>query len=297
MKKLTRVLVGCAWLVLTTLPGRTQTTGEYRKEMERWGKQRITDLKAENGWLNLAGLFWLENGRNNFGSGAANPIVFPKGAMPKNAGYFYRNGDSVSIHLNKGIFITINGKPVQTALLFQNDTAAPIVAAYRNLRFTIIKRGNRMGIRLRNLAHPGLVQFKGIKRYLLDSTWNIPATLQTGSPDATIGITNVLGQTTQLKLAGRLQFTRNNQTYTLDALEEGNELFIIFADATNKKNTYPSGRFIYVQKPGPNGQTFIDFNKAINPPCAFTPYATCPLPPPQNRLPIAVTAGEQRYDH
>lgn len=295
MKKAGRPIVIFTILLTVAVCSHAQMPVSYRQEMDNWCRQRVTQLKAENGWLNLAGLFWLENGKNSFGSATYNQIVFPKGSIPKKAGFFYRSGDTVSISAHKNVWFSINGKPVQQAILFQYDTATPVVTAYQNLRWTIIKRGNRLGIRLRNLNHPQLKKFKGINSFPLDTLWKTTATVQTENLAGTIPITNVLGQTTNLKLAGRLHFILNNQTYTLDALEEGNELFIIFADATNKQNTYPSGRFLYVPKPGANGQTVIDFNKAINPPCAFTPYATCPLPPQQNRLPVAITAGEQRY--
>ena len=297
MKKVNPVPALFILFVLLCLNGNTQTTGSYQQEINNWHKQRIRDLKAENGWLNLTGLLWLEQGRNNFGSAADNQLVFPKGTIPKHAGYFYRDNDTVSMTIFTGVPVTIMGKPVNNSLLFQNDTTVPVISAHGNLRWTIIKRGNRLAVRLRNLDHAQLKQFKGIKRFPVDTAWKITATLQTKHLAGTIPITNVLGQTSNLKLAGRLHFTINNQSYSLDALEEGDELFIIFADATNAKKTYPSGRFLYVNKPGADGQIFIDFNKAINPPCAFTPFATCPLPPRQNRLPVPVTAGEQRYAH
>jgi uncharacterized protein len=125
----------------------------------------------------------------------------------------------------------------------------------------------------------------------------VEATLEKNSEVRSISITNVLGQTSAQASPGRLAFTLNGQRYTLDALEEGKELFIIFADETSGNGTYPSGRFVYAEKQGPDGKTTLDFNKAYNPPCAFTPYATCPLPPKQNFLPIAVTAGEKDTGH
>lgn len=165
---------------------------------------------------------------------------------------------------------------------------------YRSLRWTIIKRSERIGIRLRDLNSPAVKNFHDIATYPFRDSWRITATLHTEKVPATIPVTNVLGQTSDQKVAGRLVFKINNTEYSLDALEEGDELFIIFGDATNKKETYPSGRFLYAKKPAAGETTILDFNKAINPPCALTPYATCPLPPKQNRLAVAITAGEKR---
>lgn len=264
-----------------------------QQEFNTWHKQRIQDLKAEDGWLNLVGLLWIEEGANNFGSAADNRLVFPKGSIPAHAGYFERHGDSVYLTAHNKVPVTVNGKPASHTLLFPADSVAP-VAAYRSLRWTIIKRGERIGIRLRDLNSPAVKNFHDIPSYRYSETWRINARLQTENVPATIPITNVLGQTSDLKVAGRLQFRINNTDYSLDALEEGDELFIIFGDATNKSDTYPSGRFLYAKKPAADGTVLLDFNKAFNPPCAFTPFATCPLPPKQNRLAVAVTAGEKR---
>jgi uncharacterized protein (DUF1684 family) len=163
------------------------------------------------------------------------------------------------------------------------------------LRWTIIKRGDKIGVRLRNLKSSAAIDFKGVPRFAVDSFWRIAATLQPAGNGANILITNVLGQTSVQKSPGKLVFKFNGAQYSLDALEEGNELFIIFADATSGSTTYPSGRFLSAKKPDADGHTVIDFNKAYNPPCAFTDYATCPLPPKQNDLPFPVTAGE-KYD-
>lgn len=278
--------------LVAALPAFTQPG--YPQQYKEWRKKRIEALKAENGWLNLVGLLWLEHGKNTFGSGSNNHLVFPPESIPKYAGYFQRNGDSVTLVTADKVNITINGIPVKNTLLLANDSSVSPVCAYRSLRWTIIKRGERMGIRLRDLNSPAVKNFHDIAIYPLRDSWKITATLHTENIPATIPITNVLGQTSEQKVAGRLTFKINNTEYSLDALEEDGELFIIFADATNKKETYPSGRFLYAVKPAPGGTTVLDFNKAINPPCAFTPYATCPLPPRQNRLPVAITAGEKR---
>ncbi|MBN9386201.1 MAG: DUF1684 domain-containing protein [Chitinophagaceae bacterium] len=274
-----------------------QTPAGYAGEITAWHAARISRLQADNGWLNLAGLYWLDEGRNSFGSDPGNKIVFPKGTITPSAGYFERKGNTVRIVVENNTAIKVNGALVKEAVIYDKDSARPAVLSYDNLRWTIIRRDDKIGVRLRDLKNAQAVGFQGIQRYPADSAWRIKAFLRKPPFPQTIPITNVLGQVSQQQTAGTLEFTIHDKKYTLDALEEGDELFIIFADGTSGNTTYPSGRFLYAIKPDPDGITLIDFNKAINPPCAFTPYATCPLPPKQNVLQVNVAAGEKNYEH
>ncbi|MEO7313425.1 MAG: DUF1684 domain-containing protein [Chitinophagaceae bacterium] len=293
------------WLLTTILsngfflylPGAAQTSSAYTNEIKTWDAQRVKELKSDNGWLNLAGLYWLEPGKNSFGTGKQNKLVFPKNSIDEMAGYFEWRDGNVALVSTTREPILVNGKPVKESVIFYQDSAASTqpVVVYKNLKWSVIRREDKTGIRLRDLASPAIVAFKGIERFKMDTKWRIKAILQKPLLQQMIAITNVLGQTTQQPSPGKLLFTINKKRYSLDVLEEGDELFIIFGDATSGLSTYPAGRFLYVQKPGPDGITIIDFNKAHNPPCAFTPFATCPLPPEQNRLPISVTAGEKNY--
>jgi uncharacterized protein len=274
-----------------------QTPPAYQKEIDHWHAERIQNLKASEGWLNLAGLYWLEEGQNSFGSGGQNKIIFPAGTIAETAGIFERSGKTVRLIVHANSLIKVNEQPVSEAVIFDKDSVRQPVVSSGSLRWTVIQRGEKIGIRLRNLESPLARNFSDIDRYPVDTAWKITATLQAAGPSRTIAISNVLGQTSQQQTPGKLVFSIHNKQYTLDALEEGNELFIIFADETSGKTTYPSGRFLSVKKPGEDGKTTIDFNKAYNPPCAFTDYATCPLPPRENDLPVAVTAGEKNYEH
>ncbi|MDO6432843.1 DUF1684 domain-containing protein [Flavitalea sp. BT771] len=274
-----------------------QTTVSYAREIEAWHVSRINSLRSADGWLNLAGLYWLEEGKNSFGSDPGNKIVFPKASIAGSAGYFERNGNTVKIVVQDNVDIKVNGIAVKEAVIYDKDPGRPPVVSHGSLRWTIIRRDDRIGVRLRDVESPLALGFKDIDRYPVDSTWRIVVTLRKETYPQTIAITNVLGQTSQQQTPGKLVFTIGGKQYSLDALEEGDHLFIIFADATSGKTTYPSGRFLYVNKPDADGATFIDFNKAFNPPCAFTPYATCPLPPNQNVLDLEITAGEKDYGH
>ena len=268
----------------------------YGDELEQWHKDRVASLKAEDGWLNLVGLHWLSPGRNTFGSGEQVAIKFPTGKIPANAGYFELTEGVVKMVVASGVNITVNGAPVKEAIIFHKDSTRSPEVRCGDLKWNIIKRDDKFGIRLRNLKAAAVESFKGIERYAVNDNWRLKATLKPTVASAGISITNVLGQTNTQASPGKLEFIIDGKTYTLDALDGGKEeLFIIFGDETNGVETYPSGRYLYAKRPGPDGVVILDFNKAYNPPCAFTPFATCPLPPRQNILPITVTAGEKNY--
>jgi uncharacterized protein (DUF1684 family) len=282
-------------LVWTDLHAQADTS--FQRENDTWHAGRVAALKAEDGWLNLAGLHWLNEGIQTFGSDSTQAIVFPPGRIAWMAGRFERRGDLVIMFTSKGSEININGRPARIDTVFSPSLKVAPVCAAGSLRWTIIKRGDRIGIRLRDLKHPALATFKGVDRFVADTNWRVNARLVTDIYTRSIPITNVLGQTIQTPLAGRLHFILNGRPMILDALTEGNELFIIFGDETSGVETYAAGRFLYAAMPDAEGNTILDFNRAINPPCAFTPYATCPLPPRQNVLSVAVRAGEKDHHY
>ncbi len=299
MKKSYRCLVILFATILSVAQLNAQSGTAYQQEIDNWHTDRIQNLKADNGWLNLVGLYWLPEGKSIFGSGSQNDVVFPQGSINEVEGYFERAGNTVKLVVDKDTVIKVNGAVLVNgqAVIYQEGKRDLQVVTYGSLQWVIIKRDDKIGIRLRDLKSPLVNSFKGVERFAVDDAWRVQATLQVLSQPASIFITNIIGQTNAQKSPGKLVFTINNQQYSLDALEEGNELFIVFGDATSGKTTYPAGRFVYAKKPGADGKTILDFNKAYNPPCAFTDYATCPLPPKQNILPIAVTAGEKNYGH
>lgn len=287
-----------AFTCLAILGSKAQTSPAYKKELDAWVANRIAGLKADDGWLNLVGLHWLAEGKNTFGSGVGNDVIFPENSIAENAGYFNRSGNRVTMVAENGAAIQVDGQLVTNeVVIYAADITAAPVASSGSLRWSVIKREDKIGIRVRDLSAPLAAHFTGIARFAADEKWVVPAKLQAAVTPASIAITNVIGQTTVQKTPGKLVFSIAGKQYTLDALEEGDELFIVFGDATSGVTTYPSGRFVYAKKPGADGNTVIDFNKAYNPPCAFTSYATCPLPPSQNILPVAITAGEKDYNN
>jgi hypothetical protein len=270
----------------------------YINEIKEWQMNRNDYQVSEKGWVNLAGLFWLHEGINSFGSANQNDLVFPEGKIPEQAGYFIVQGGTVSVKAAQGVTFRIDEKEISSAVLYHPDSAGRTMA-YGPLRWFVIKRDNKLAIRLRDLDHPLLKEFKGIDFFPVDPAWRLEGHVEWADSSRTITITNVLGQTVQQRSVGTLVFTYKNKTYRLDALDEGNpEFFIIFGDETNARETYGAGRYLYVSLPDSAGRIILDFNKAYNPPCAFTEFATCPLPPRQNVLPFAITAGEKNYgDH
>ncbi len=266
----------------------------FRDEIKQWDEKRIESLRSANGWVNLAGLFWLTPGENKFGAAADNQIVFNDPRFPAHLGSFILNEKEVMWKTAPGNEVYNKQQLVDQLIHFDINQNQGIQLAYQTFRWTIIKRENMVGVRFRDLDHPNLKIFHHIERYKPSLKWKINATLEQ-SLYASVSITNVLGQTYQMPSPGKIVFEIEGKKYKLDAVDEGgDDLFILFADDTNAEDTYESGRFLYIPKPDANGNTVVDFNKSINPPCAFSTFATCPLPPKQNVLPIAVMAGEKR---
>lgn len=267
----------------------------YRKDIDAWHAHRMEDLKGPEGWLNLAGLFWLKDGYNTFGSAADNNIIFPVGKIAEHAGVFFVRAGVVELQMNPGIEVKSDGKPLTSLIVYSDSTVSPQLE-YGSLRWFIIERNNLLGVRLRDMEREELLSFKGVERFDVDPTWRVEAKFETYDPPHQIDITNILGQSFTQPSPGAVVFEHLGKTYRLDAIDEGGEeYFMIIGDSTNGISTYPSGRYMYVAKPQPDGAVILDFNKLYNPPCAFTPYATCPLPPKQNVLDFAVNAGEKSY--
>ncbi|MBB6612870.1 DUF1684 domain-containing protein [Pontibacter sp. Tf4] len=268
----------------------------YKATIDTWHQERLKNLQKEDGWLALAGLFWLEPGENTFGSAPDNDLVFPDGKIAARAGTFVLADNKVRVKLNDEAAVLLDGKPVKEAIVFESDTAEAPKLNHGPLTWFVIKRGDKYGVRLLDTESDIRKNFTGIDRYEVDPNYKVQAKLEPNTTGRTIAITNIVGQTSQEETPGALVFTINGKQHKLDALKEGDELFLIFADKTNGHETYGAGRYLYTDLPDANGNVTIDFNKAYNPPCAFVTYATCPLPPKQNFLQIPIPAGEKTFE-
>jgi hypothetical protein len=288
---ISRVLVGV--LALAILPA---DPASYRAQMEKWRQQREENLKAENGWLTLAGLFWLKEGESTIGTSRENNLVLPPGSAPEKVGRFDFHGGKTVFQAAPGVTVTVNGKPVTRASLAADSAGSPDVLRIRNLSLFVIQRGSRFGVRLKDKDSEARRKFAGTHWFPIAEEYRVTAKFVPYSPPKKIAVPNILGDVEQEDSPGYVEFTLEGRQFRLDPVSEGDGLFFIFKDLTGGKETYPSGRFLSTDLPQ-NGEVVLDFNQAVNPPCAFTPYATCPLPPAQNHLPVRIEAGELRYGH
>ncbi|RLT35346.1 MAG: DUF1684 domain-containing protein [Chloroflexi bacterium] len=267
---------------------------EYSEEIAAWQQQRDAELRDPDGWLSLAGLFWLETGRTSFGADPDNAISFPASAPPR-LGEFLVTDESVAVEIAPGATVTYEAAEVTRLVMAGSGIDGPVLA-HGPLRWFVIRRDGRWAVRLRDREHPALAAFHGVECFPIDPVWRVAARLVPHPVPVTIPVPTILGSINQTPSPGILHFTINGEAQTLVALGKAEQpLSLIFADATSGKETYGSGRFLTVDAPNADGWTVIDFNRAYNPPCAFTPFATCPLPPAGNRLATPITAGEKKY--
>jgi uncharacterized protein (DUF1684 family) len=286
------------FLSLTTPPAKVGSAdAAYRAEVEKWRADRIAHLTAEDGWLTVVGLSWLNEGNNGVGSDPSNAVVFPRGSSPPHLGRIRVVNGKAHLDVEPGVEVTHDQKKVRSLDLSSDEAGEPTVVRHGTLSFYLIRRGEKLGVRVKDSASPARKSFRGIDRYPVATAWRVAARFEPYPAGRTIPIPNVLGNVTREPSPGALVFSIGGREYRLDAVAEQGEddLFLIFGDGTNGTATYGAGRFLYAPRPGKDGRTVVDFNKAYNPPCAFTPFATCPLPPPQNRLRIRVEAGEKSY--
>jgi uncharacterized protein len=269
---------------------------EYTQEINRWHAKRLASLKKPTGWLSLAGLFWLAEGKSTVGSHPTSGVIFPVD-MPERFGTLILQDGVVSFQAIKGVDVFLKGQVVEDIVLKTDATGDPTILTYGTYQWYVIVRGEKYGIRLKNTAHPNRLNFKGIDRFDVDEAWKVQAKFEAYNPPKKIEIPNVLGTVSEDVCVGALHFEVAGKTYSLDPLGgfDDETWFVIFSDQTSGSETYGAGRFLYVSKPDSLGMTFIDFNKAYNPPCAFTEFATCPLPPKQNKLSARILAGEKAY--
>src|SRR5216684_681888 len=265
----------------------------YRATIEQWRQQREASLKSDGGWLTVAGLIWLKDGANSAGSDASSDIVLPRG--PAKAGVFDFHDGKTIFHPAPDAAILLNGKPADPSAELKADTEGkPDLVTFDGLSMFVIHRGNRYAIRLKDTASKFRKEFTGLQWFPVDPSYRVIAKFVAYKTPTLIAVPNILGETEQEPSPGYVLLTLHGHEFRLDPVMEDDQLFFIFHDETSGKETYAPGRFLYTDL-AKDGQVVLDFNKAYNPPCAFTPYATCPLPPKQNRLAVRIEAGERKY--
>jgi uncharacterized protein (DUF1684 family) len=272
-----------------------QTAGSPT-ELNAFRKQREAEIGGETGWAALTGLHWLTNGQMTVGRDARNAVVLTAPSAPDKLGTLDVTDTSVTLHVAPGVPARVKGQPV-TDVQLRPGTLASAGLTVGGMTMVVIKRGRGMALRVWDAAAPGRIAFKGLRWYPAAPTLKLDAKFIPHQPVGKVKIQNVIGETIEMSNPGAVSFTIGGKTYQLEALlesDDANELFFMFKDGTSNKTTYGAGRYLYTPLPK-DGHVALDFNKAMNPPCAFTSLATCPLPPAPNRLTVPIPAGE--LDH
>jgi len=293
MKKNSSILLAIVLVFVTS--ARAQT--DYVKAVEKWRSDEETDLKKETGWLTVAGLFWLKEGINTVGAGPDFDVRLTDNFKQGKFGEIdFKNGVA-ALKIESGVEAQSDGKSISTVDLVSDEKGKPTEIRTGSQTFYLIRREDRFGIRLKDSKSKARLAFKGQHWFPIDEGYKVTARFEALPEPKELMVPNVLGGFFKMKSPGILKFALKGKDYSLQPVtEEDGSLFIIFRDGSNLSETYKAGRFLYTDKPV-NGEAVLDFNKAENPPCAFTPFATCPLAPPQNSLDVEIKAGEKRYDH
>jgi hypothetical protein len=268
----------------------------FRTELEAWQRRREASIAAENGWLSVVGLFWLKEGENTVGTKPGSDIQLPPGSAPESVGVFRLSGGTVTFETSPGVSVLIDGKAARRGSMRPDTSGRPAELRVLDLMLTVIERGGLLAVRLRDRNSEARRNFHGLRFFPANERYRVAARFVPYNPPGKVAVPNVLGRVEEEPSPGYAVFKLDGHEHRLDALESGDSLFFIFKDGTAGRETYPAGRFLYTPKPL-RGEVVLDFNRAINPPCAYTPYATCPLPPKQNQLDVRIEAGELNYGH
>lgn len=276
-----------------------QAAQRHAEAVEAWRKERLERLQRPDGWLALVGLHWLERGNSIVGSGPTRGLRLAVG--PDELGVITLEGDgTVRFRASRGAGVSFDGKPAPAGaqrLRTDADPAGPTVVGFNggDASFIVIERSGRHALRVRDALAPTRTGFTGIDHFPVTPDWRLVGRFEPNPPGQTLATINMQGQEEFRPNPGAVVFEKAGQSFRLEAVDEGDgRLFLIFADRTSGHETYAAVRFLYADPPGADQRVILDFNRAFNPPCAFTPYSTCPLPPPGNRLDLRIEAGEKK---
>lgn len=288
----------------TKLSAADSADQQWKNDLLSWRSKRAAGLQAPEGWLSLIGLDWLKDGDNSFGASEDNRFAIAA-KLPAHLAVVRVDKNALQLLAPAGGFpkeLLVNGQPAKEQPLFADDAQKPSKLSIGTVTIIIIRRDDRYALRIKDSLAPTRTDFHGLRWYAPNTSYRIRAKWVPYVPAKVLDIPTILGTVSKLPAPGAAEFSLEGKTMRLEpVLEEpdSKELFFIMRDTTSKATTYGAGRFLYTELPDHGlaqpGELVLDFNRLINPPCAFTAYATCPLPPPQNRLPVEIPAGEQRY--
>jgi uncharacterized protein (DUF1684 family) len=306
-----KFLMGAAFVLLAMLSlaaafdgKKSEDQSTWQRDLLAWRAQRTTALQAPEGWLSLIALGWLKEGDNSFGSAEDSRVQIAGKAPAHIAVVRLEKGALRLLPPTEGFpkGLVVDGQPAKEQALVPDDADKPSKLTIGTLTIIAIHRDDQFALRVKDLQAPTRVGFHGLRWYAPNAAYRVHARWIPYNPPKVLDIPTVLGTTTHMPAPGVAEFTLDGQVVRLEPVLEdpkATDLFFILRDATSKTTTYGAGRFLSTELPDHGvsqpGEVWLDFNRLVNPPCAFTPYATCPLPPPQNRLSVPIPAGEQRY--
>ncbi len=266
----------------------------YEKDIEAWRKEREERLRREDSWLTLAGLYWLQEGENSIETDPASNIALPIGSARDSVGIIDFHDGKAVLRVTGNEPVLVDDAPTKTAVLRDDAAqAGPSLVKIGAITFFVIKRGDQYGVRVRDANSPERQSFTGRKWFDINVDYRLRAKFVPHDPVRNISVVNTVGLLTPMDNPGYVEFSLHGQELRLEAFsEDDGELWFIFKDATSGKSTYGAGRYL-IARLADDDSVDLDFNKTYNPPCVFTKYATCPLPPNENVLPIAIEAGEK----
>ena len=287
-----------AVVFITLLVGACNTSADgfdlanYEAEVMSWRDGRRDRLMAPTGYLTQAGLFWLDKPVTTFGSSEDNDVLFTEKAASR-IGEFRLTAEGVLMAVEPGVDVRFDDVGVQTILIADDTTDNPVMITHGPLAWTVIKRDNRYAVRLRDFEHPVLETFPALEYFPIDPEWRVEATFNRYDEPRTVAVDTVIeGLGWNPESPGVVVFEKDGEEFELEGYSSGEELFFVFGDRSNGRETYPAGRFLYAAIPEEGDQIVLDFNRSYSPPCAFNDFSTCPVAAPRNRLPIPIAAGE-----
>ena len=292
------LLAGCGGEKEAASPATAAEDAAFAATQQAWRDQRRADLLKPDGWTSLVGLHWVDPGSHYLGRDADNGIRLAVG--PAHLGLLTLKGESLRLSPESKVDITLDGQPHKGVATLRSDAdpSGPSMIGFDEGKgsASVIKRGHRYALRVRHAEAPTRTGFAGLEYWPADRSWQIEARFVPHPAGKTLDVVNIIGTTEPVPNPGAVEFERDGKAYRLEALDEGDgKLFLILADRTSGHGSYGAGRYLYANMPDAQGKVLLDFNQAYNPPCAFTSFATCPLPPPENRLDLQIAAGEKTY--
>ena len=285
-----------SFLLLTLVAAVASAQTYDEAGLKAFHAEREKALLADNGWFTVAGLHFLNPGENKFGSDPLNDIVLEFADVPKQAGVITMNGDTVTIKAADGQTLTYNGQPVKEGPLRLSERGRPAdLVTYKSTTFFLHFSGPRLAIRVRDQNAPLRKNFSGLKWYAANPAMKVTGTFTPLAAPKVVQAPTILGDLEPFTVPGTVSVTIGGKTANMEAWRSGDRLWFVFRDLTSADATYPSARFLYTDAADKDGKVTLDFNRAQNPPCAYNPWTTCPLPPSANKLPVRIEAGEKRY--